>query len=110
MKLIEFIKEYSDERACKDKFKEMRDKQGVVCKKCNRTEHYWKRDKECYECKKCHFRTSLRSGTVMHSSKLSYQDWFIAMHLLTSTKKSFSAKEVQRQLGRKRYEPVWAML
>ena len=32
------------------------------------------------------------------------------MHLLTSTKKSFSAKEVQRQLGHKRYEPIWYML
>jgi transposase-like protein len=46
----------------------------------------------------------------MQSSKLPFQDWYIAMHLLTSTKKSFSAKEIQRQLGRKRYQPVWEML
>ncbi len=26
------------------------------------------------------------------------------------TKKGFSSKEVQRQLGLKRYEPVWAMV
>ena len=31
------------------------------------------------------------------------------MHLLTSSKKSFSAKELQRQLGHKRYHPVWHM-
>jgi hypothetical protein len=31
------------------------------------------------------------------------------MHLLTSTKKSFSSKELQRQLGHKRYQPVWHM-
>ncbi len=36
--------------------------------------------------------------------------WFIAIHLLTSTKKSFSASELQRQLGHKRYEPIWGML
>ena len=46
----------------------------------------------------------------MHGSKLPFQHWFIAMHLITSTKKSFSAKEIQRQLGRKRYEPIWAMV
>jgi transposase-like protein len=46
----------------------------------------------------------------MQSSKLPFQDWYIAMHLITSTKKSFSAKEIQRQLGRKRYQPVWEML
>lgn len=32
------------------------------------------------------------------------------MHLLTSTKKSFSAKEIQRQLGHKRYQPIWHMV
>ena len=31
------------------------------------------------------------------------------MHLLTSTKKSFSAVELQRQLGHKRYQPIWEM-
>lgn len=46
----------------------------------------------------------------MQNSKLPFQYWFIAMHLLTSTKKTFSAKEVQRQIGHKRYEPIWAML
>ena len=32
------------------------------------------------------------------------------MFLLTTTKKGFSSKEIQRQLGLKRYEPVWAMV
>ena len=32
------------------------------------------------------------------------------MHLLTGTKKSFSASELQRQLGHKRFQPVWEML
>ena len=32
------------------------------------------------------------------------------MFLLTATKKGFSSKEIQRQLGLKRYEPVWAMV
>ena len=32
------------------------------------------------------------------------------MFLLTATKKDFSSKEIQRQLGLKRYEPVWVMV
>ena len=32
------------------------------------------------------------------------------MFLLTATKKGFSTKEIQTQLGLKRYEPVWAMV
>lgn len=46
----------------------------------------------------------------MHGSKLPFRYWFIAMHLLTSTKKSFSAQEIRRQLGHKRYQPIWTML
>ncbi len=36
--------------------------------------------------------------------------WFVAMHLLTATKKSISAAELQRQLGHNRYQPVWELL
>ncbi len=32
------------------------------------------------------------------------------MFLLTATKKGLSSKEIQRQLGLKRYESVWAMV
>jgi hypothetical protein len=32
------------------------------------------------------------------------------MHLMSSTKKGFSSHEVRRQLGHKRYEPIWLMM
>ena len=32
------------------------------------------------------------------------------MHLLTATKHTFSALEIQRQLGHKRYQPIWEMV
>jgi Zn ribbon nucleic-acid-binding protein/ribosomal protein S8E len=109
MTLIEFIKEYPDEESCKMKFKAYREHAGVVCSRCGCSDHYWKQDKESYECKRCGYRQGLKANTVMHKSKLSYRYWFIAMHLLTSTKKSFSAKELQRQLCHKRYQPIWHM-
>jgi len=46
----------------------------------------------------------------MEASNLPFRYRLMAIHLLTSTKKSFSALEMQRQLGHKRYEPIWAML
>lgn len=109
MSLIDFIEKFPNEESCKQKFREYRDEIGVVCAKCGGKEHYWKNDKEQYECKSCKTRTTLKSGTVMHKSKLPYRYWFIAMHLLTATKKSFSAKEIQRQLSHKRYQPIWHM-
>ena len=110
MNLLNFVSQYPDEESCKLKLKAIRDKEGVVCRHCGGKDHYWKRDKWQYECKTCKTRTTLRSGTVMHGSQLPLRYWFVAMHLLTSTKKSFSALELQRQLGHKYYEPIWAML
>lgn len=46
----------------------------------------------------------------MENSNLSFLTWYKAMFLMSATKKGFSAKELQRQLGLKRYEPVWAMM
>ena len=110
MNLLNFISACPDESSCRKRFKEFRDRAGVICSRCGHTAHYWKRDKECYECKKCRKRQSLRANTVMHGSQLPFRYWFIAIHLLSSTKKSFSALELQRQLGHKYYEPVWAMV
>lgn len=111
MKLIDFSKHYPDEASCKAAFKLYREDQGIVCKKCTTKDMYWwLASKEQYECKKCGFRMSLKSGTVMENSKLPYLFWFIAFHLMTSTKKTVSALELQRQLGHSYYEPIWAMM
>lgn len=110
MNLINFIEQFPDETTCKLKFKEIRDQEGVVCRKCGSRDHYWLGTIWQYQCKSCKTRTTLRSGTVMQASKLPFRYWFIAMHLLTGTKKTFSALELQRQLGHKYYEPVWYML
>lgn len=110
MNLLNFVSQYPDEASCRAKFKEYRDKQGVICPDCGGKSHYWKKDKDNYQCKACGKRQSLRANTVMHGSQLPFRYWFIAIHLLTSTKKSFSASELQRQLGHKRYEPIWNLL
>ena len=63
-----------------------------------------------WTCTDCGHETTLRSGTVMQGSKLPVFDWFVAMFLIAGTKRTISALEVQRQLGRKRYQPVWEMM
>jgi hypothetical protein len=109
MNLFSFTANFGSEEACRLHFKEERDKLGVICK-CGSQEHFWIRSRWSYECKKCRSRTSLRSGTIMQSSNLSFLVWYKTMFLLTATKKGFSSKEIQKQLGLKRYEPVWSMV
>ncbi len=110
MIIRDFFKQFPDENSCKVHFKAERDKQGVKCKKCQHQEHYWISTREQYQCKKCKHRTPLRSGTLLHGTQLPYYYWYFAMMMLTSTKKSYSALEIQRQLGHLYYEPIWYML
>jgi hypothetical protein len=110
MNIFSFGVHFTDERSCRLHFKEERDKQGVICHRCQGTVHYWLEKKWSYQCKSCKSRISLRSGTIMQSSKLSFMTWYKTIFLLSTTKKGFSSKEIQRQLGLKRYEPVWAMV
>ncbi len=109
MNLFNFTAHFGDEESCRLHFKEQRDKIGITCK-CGHKEHYWIKSIWSYECKKCRSRTSLRSGTIMQSSNLPFLVWYKTMFLLSATKKGFSSREIQRQLGLKRYEPVWAMV
>lgn len=109
MNLLNFIQNFPDEDSCIAHFKAQRDQIGVVCPKCGSKVHIWLKNKLRYACKHCHCRQSLRSTTVLEHTKLPFRYWYVAMHLLTCTKKSFSASELQRQLGHKRYQPIWEM-
>lgn len=110
MNIFSFTAHFSSEDACREHFKEERDKIGIECKRCGHTEHYWIKSRWSYECKSCRSRTSLRSGTIMQGSNLPFLVWYKTIFLMTATKKGFSSKEIQKQLGLKRYEPVWAMV
>jgi hypothetical protein len=110
MNLRKFFDKYPDEASCIEGFKDKRLEMGVVCKKCQHTEHYFRKTDLKFQCKKCGSRISLRSGTVMENTNLPFQYWMICIELMTLSKKSFSALEMQRMLGHKRYEPIWFMM
>jgi hypothetical protein len=110
MTILEFIQEFPDTQSCENHFKQQREKEVVKCKHCQGTTHYWLKGKKQWQCKSCSFRTTLRSGTMMENSKLSLHKWYIAMAFMSFTKKGISAKELQRQLKQKRYEPVWVLM
>ena len=110
MKLIKFLQVYDTELKCQILFKQVRDREGVFCKRCGGTDHYWLGTRDRYRCKSCKWETTLRSGTMMEYSKLPYRYWAYAMAMLAFRKKPISALEMQAHLGHKYYEPVWAMM
>ena len=110
MNTLVFVQQFPDETACRENYKDMRLRQGVICKRCNGTSHYWLRSKWQFECKSCHFRTTLRSGTVMENSNLPFRTWYLAILFMTATKKGMSACEMRRQLDHKRYATIWSLM
>lgn len=110
MNLLQFTEQFPDEVSCRSHLREVRERQGLVCKKCSGKKHYWLKAKEQWQCSGCGFRTTLRSGTIMENSKLPVRTWYIAMAFMTYSKKGISAVELQRQLGHKRYDTVWSLM
>ena len=52
-----------------------------------------------FRCNGCKQRFSVKSKSVMHSSKLGYQTWAIALYLVTTNLKGISSMKLHRDLG-----------
>ena len=110
MNLRKFFEKYPDEASCIEGFKKNRLDAGLVCAKCEHMEHSFRKTDLKLQCKKCGNRIGLRSGTVMENSNLPFQYWMLCVELMMLSKRTFSALEMQRMLGHKRYEPIWLMM
>lgn len=108
MDLLNFMAKFPDEASCRSHLRKVREKQGVVCKKCSGKKQYRLKAKGQWQCSDCAFRTTLRSGTEIKNSKLPVRTWYIALAFMTYGKKGISAVELQRQLGHERYDTVWS--
>ena len=110
MQLQEFMTKFSSEEKCKRYFRDIRKKEGVICKKCKCEKHYWLKTIWQFKCSNCGFKTTLKSGTVIENSRLSFQKWFCIMFLMTHTRKGYSACEMQRMVEHKWYTTIWAIM
>ncbi len=110
MNILNFLQDFGTEEKCRVHFKIQRERSGIICKHCQGRVHYWLSGKEQWQCKSCKFRTTLKSGTIMHESKMSFLDWYLVMAFMSFSKKGISAKEMVRQLDKNRYESVWRLM
>ena len=104
------MEEFPTEEACKAHFKNQRELEGIKCKKCEETHHYWLQAKEQWQCSSCNFRTTLKSGSIMEGSKVDFHTWYKAMAFMTFSKKTISASELQRQLNHPKYDTIWRLM
>ena len=100
--LIEAVQKFSDESKANDWFVERRWPDGIRCALCDSdkvTERKSKRLTPQYRCGGCKGIFTVKTGTIMHDSKLPLSKWAIAFYLFSTNLKGVSSMKLHRDLG-----------
>jgi transposase-like protein len=120
MNLLDIYKELNTEAKCLDFLEHMRWPGGVKCLACdsdritpitakgrkNRKTGERGPDRKLYQCNECRFQFTATTGTVYHDTHLPLSKWFLAIALITESKKGISANQLSRALG-VQYRTAW---
>jgi transposase-like protein len=74
--------------------------------KTNRKSGKTSPDRKLYQCNECRFQFTATTGTVYHDTHLPLSKWFLAIALITESKKGISANQLARALG-VQYRTAW---
>ena len=101
MSLVEVMRKYPDDATAERWFTEIRWSDGVFCPHCGsvNVQDGTKHKTMPYRCRDCRKWFSVKTGTVMQSSKLGLQVWAIATYLLTTGIKGQASMKLHRDLG-----------
>jgi transposase-like protein len=120
MNLLDVYKELNTEAKCLAFLEHMRWPGGVKCLACeslrisritakgklNKKTGKRSPDRELYQCNDCRFQFTATTGTVYHDTHLPLHKWFLAIALITESKKGISANQLKRALG-VQYRTAW---
>jgi transposase-like protein len=106
MDLVKLIDQFGSEDKCREYLEELRWPEGVECPRCEgRTISRLSRRRQ-FECDGCRYQFSVTAGTVFHDSHLPLWKWFLAIYIVSESKKGVSSKQLQRMLGVS-YKTAW---
>ena len=99
--LAELFRTFPDDAAAERWFVEKRWPNGICCHYCGSisVQTGAKHQTMPFRCRGCRKRFSVRTGTVMQSSKLGYQTWAVAIYLLATSLKGVSSMKLHRDLN-----------
>ena len=106
---IAFQEHFRSEEACIKYLFQIRWPNGWVCPKCNAKKSYDISKRRVYECSQCQHQVSVTAGTVFHKTRTPLHIWFLAIFLVTSDKRGFSALGLSKMLGISQ-KKAWLML
>jgi len=104
--LADFIKSYGTEQQCFDALFALRWPKGFQCPHCGYDKSCKITHRRLRQCHRCHRQTSVTAGTIFDGTKLPLTTWYMAIYLITQSKKGRSAMQLHRQLGIS-YNAAW---
>ena len=101
MSLVEIIRMFPDDAAAERWFTKVRWPNGAYCPHCGsvNVQDGTAHKTMPYRCRDCRKWFSVKTGTVMQSSKLGLQVWAVATYLLTTGLKGQASMKLHRDLG-----------
>ena len=98
--MMELFQKFPDNKTAEKWFESRIWKNGRVCPICNGNETRPATHKtQPYRCPKCRRFFSVKKGTVMEASNISYQHWAIGTYLFATNLKGVSSMKIHRDLG-----------
>jgi transposase-like protein len=108
--LPSFQARFGTDEQCRDYLFKARWPGGFRCSGCGHGEAWRHKKRLIDECVACGKQHSLLAGTIFEQTKTGLARWFLAIYLVTSSKRGISAMELQRQMGFGSYGTAWAWL
>jgi transposase-like protein len=104
---------FPDEDACRAYLKARRWPNGVHCPRCGNPHVYELHTRpwhwQCHQCDAKGYRFSLIAGTIFENTNKPLRDWFQVTHLLLTSKKGISARQLWRYMGFGSLKTAWYM-
>lgn len=97
--LMDFLAYFKDEDTCRKYFEGVRFAKGDYCPHCGNGRINRFSDGKRYRCAKCKQDFTIKTGTIFGESKVSLQKWFVAIYLLSTSKKGISSPQLAKQIG-----------
>src|SRR4030042_5099015 len=104
--LINLIERYSNEDKCRKYLEGLRWHNGIKCPRCGSKKISRITERNQYDCDKCRYQFSVTAGSIFHDSHLPLWKWFLAVYLMTESKKGISANQLKRSLAIS-YKTAW---
>lgn len=111
MDLLTFIADFDTDEKCRSFLEEVRWPNGPTCPHCG-SQNHWSHSqpstarKGLYTCKDCNKQYTVTVGTIFESSHLPLPKWFLAIYLISYSKKGISTNQLSKMI-KTTYKTAW---